>query len=833
MASSCRELSSVNLTSPPEVKTGFCLKSSLEAFREKGGPCLGNQKESTSPCNICILVDRVRPSAMSAGSVLWGWEQTILEEKLRRAGIPASEVSFESISRTVAAPTESDFNLCRERLNAVNPVVIVALDETALRFTTGKSSIWKWHLSPLDFRPGTSDKQSCGKTGSSISEGRSDNRTRKVIPSFHPDQIRKQPELGLYLELALIRSREESSSREFSRKPQRFLLNPRIEETFRILEQLRGEPHLSVDIETGRGQINTMGFAWSASDAIAINVLPDVYGPANYYKVWEAIRKLLEGPARKIYQNALYEIMCFSRYGIRTDVWHDTMLAQKFLWPELDKGLDNVGRLYTREKFWKDDGRSATATTDKKEKKDWGNIRDWPAHYSYNCKDTSNTFEACFSQREDLARRDKLELFDDYLMRLYPSVAEMCLRGLPLSSVSRDKLIGEYESKVAEDSKRLSKEINPNSPKQKLKLFKDKGYAIPKSRGAGNVWRESTDELSLKKMRLKHPEDPDIPLLLEISETQKALSSYLRVETNPFTKCIHFSMDTHGTETGRFACRKDPWDQGFNAQTIPGYAKKMIEWPEDSGRTFIQCDLKQAESRFVAYDTADTNLMAALEDPSRDIHSEVAHQIINTLGIDVSKVSKEEFKQKWRQLGKKSGHGANYAMQAPTFIENCLKEMDLVLTKKEAEAILEAYHALFPGIKRGHANIEKTLWAERRLSNPFGRERYFYSRMDASTFREAYAYRAQSTIPDVTNSLMLALWAARAEGKLDFWFHLQVHDSIVVSALRSDVDPIAEFMLDYKSWQKPLALAGGTLLIPSDVEVGPNLKELTTWKKAT
>lgn len=760
--------------------------------------------ESETPFDhpsLVILIDRARPSALSAGALLWGWELSLLEEKCRRAGFLPKEVVYESI--------HPDPDNLIVRLNRHPARVIVALDEEPLRRTAGKSSIWKWHLSPLDGIP--------------------ELRARKVIPSFHPDQVRKQPELGLYLELALRRAREESRTKEFSRKPQRFLLNPRIDDTFGILRSLHDKEFLSVDIETGRGQINTVGFAWSASDAIAVNVLPDNYGPANYHKLWEAIRVLLESPAKKIAQNALYEVMCLSRYGIRIEnIWHDTMLAQKFLWPELDKGLDNVGRLYTREPYWKDDGK--VVSSGKSEKKDWGNIRDWSAHYTYNCRDTANTFEACFEQRRDLEQRGKLPLFDNYLMRLFEPVSEMCLRGLPLDHSKRDNLQKTYEAEVTSLVSGLSDpKLNPASPKQKLALFKGKGYSVPKTRGSDGKWKESTDELSLKKMLLKNPGDKDIPLLLKIAERQKALSSYLRVETNPMTGRIHFSYDLHGTETGRFACRKDPWDQGFNAQTIPKYAKEMIAWPSESGRFFVQCDLKQAESRFVAYDTADTNLIAALEDPKRDIHSEVAMQIVQTLGIDVSDVSPEEFKQKWRQLGKKSGHGANYAMQEGTFIENVLKEMDLVLSKKEATAILEAYHALFPGIRRGHKAIEKILWNTRKLDNPFGRERYFYGRMDSTTFREAYAYRPQSSIPDVTNSLMLALWSAREESKLSFWFHAQVHDSIVVSALSSDIDPIAELMIDFKSWQKPIELSGGVLLIPTSVEVGKNLKDMQDY----
>jgi DNA polymerase I-like protein with 3'-5' exonuclease and polymerase domains len=769
-----------------------------------GDVALENQIILESP-SLVILIDRARPSALSAGQLLWGWEQSLLAEKCARAGFLPKEVVYESIY-----PNPDTLTL---RLNSYGANVIVALDEESLRVVTGKRSIWKWHLSPLD----------------AVSEL----TCRKVVPSFHPDQIRKQPELGLYLELALRRAREESGTREFNRKPQRFLLNPRIEETLSVLESLQREQYLSIDIETGRGQINTVGFAWSASDAIAINVLPESFGPANYYRLWQAIHTLLTGPSRKIYQNALYEVMCFSRYGIQTDVWHDTMLAQKFLWPELDKGLDNVGRLYTKEPYWKDDGKTVSAG--KSEKKDWGNIRDWPAHYTYNCRDTANTFEACFNQRRDIEQRGKLALFDNYLMRLFEPVSEMCLRGLPLDNSKRNNLQETYEAEVTSLVSRLSNpKLNPSSPKQKLKLFKDKGYQIPKSRGPDGKWKESTDELSLKKMLLKNPGDKDIPLLLKIAELQKALSSYIRVETNPFTKRVHYSLDICGTETLRFSCRKDPFDQGFNAQTLPSYFKPMIAWPNDLDQIFIQCDLKQAESRFVAYDTADTNLIAALEDPKRDIHSEVAHQIIQTLGIDVSGVSKEEFKKKWRQLGKKSGHGSNYAMQEGTFIENCLKEMDIILTKKEATAILEAYHALFPGIRRGHRNIEKTLWNERKLTNPLGLERYFYSRLDAATFREAYAYRPQSTIPAYVNHLMLALWRKRKEENLDFGFLLQCHDSLTLCAPRAMLEVLADFCLDVKTWAPKIKLAGGDLVIPTSVEWGKSLGEMEEYgKKAT
>ncbi len=165
----------------------------------------------------------------------------------------------------------------------------------------------------------------------------------------------------------------------------------------------------------------------------------------------------------------------------------------------------------------------------------------------------------------------------------------------------------------------------------------------------------------------------------------------------------------------------------------------MIEWSTDSGRVFIQVDLKQAESRFVAYDSCDWDLIKMLEDPSQDIHSYVAAEIFKC-SVDQVRREKASGDDSKRQLGKKSGHGANYAMQETTFMESCLKEMDLVLTKVEAKNVLDSYHRLFPGIRRWHAKIRDTVYRERKLVNPLGRTRYFYGRMDDSTFREAYAY---------------------------------------------------------------------------------------------
>ncbi len=729
---------------------------------------------------ICILTE----------SPLAGWDLNFIQEKATRVGLARTQVEYISLT-----------DLDEEALRALPHSVLVPLGDAALFRTTGLRQLSKWHLSPLDTGP--------------------EFTARKLIPSFSPKQIKADWPLGLYLELALKRAAEECSSREYVRKAKNFLLNPPLDETLALLRSLRSEPNLSVDIETGRGQINTFGFAWSASDAIAINVLPERCSAAAFFELWSHISTLLEGDARKIMQNGIYEILYCARYGIEIrNFTHDTMVANKFLWPELDKGLDNVGRLYTKEVYWKDDGRVVSSGGGRK---DWGNIRDWPKHYRYNCSDTSGTYEASVNQRADLEERGLSPLFYNYLMRLHTPLREMCLRGFPVRAEKQAALVAEYEARSSALRAELSSDLNPRSAKQKIALFKAKGYSIPKKRDKKRGGsRESVDELSLKKLRIKHPEDTDIKALLEIAKVDKALSSYLRTKTDPLDGNVRFSLDPHGTETGRWACYKDPWDRGFNAQTMTKTVKKMIGWDSTLKRTFVQIDLKQAESRFVAYDSCDSDLIRMLEDPTKDIHRYVAAEIFEC--------SEDAITHEQRQLGKKSGHGANYSMAAATFQESCLKEMNLVITKQEANKTLEAYHKLFPGIRRWHKGIRDTVYRERKLTNPIGRVRYFYGRMDDNTCREAYAYRPQSTVPDIINHLMLRLCEERSAGHLDFWLHCQTHDSIILSTT-SHLDEIAEFAIETRKWHPEIVLPAGRLIIPVSIEHGSCLGEVMKYER--
>lgn len=732
--------------------------------------------------------DAPSPAARAENRPFGGWEMRLLEQCLEKAGIPQDRVSYS--------------NLNANTLNELNKIpglqVIVCLGSRALKFVSGYKSLDKYQLSPLDTLPGFD--------------------CPKCIGSFTPKQITMQYNNRVFLVKALSRAWEGCSyAGKWERKEITYHYNNTFQESLELLDIAKNKSVLGIDIETGAGIINTFGFAWSATEGVAINTLPEKYSSEEYHLLWNKIAHVLEKPSiDKILQNNIYEAMYFSKYGIYLkNIHHDTMWAQRVLWPEFKVGLGNVARFYTNEIYWKDDGKVESS----KERKDWNNIKDWDAHFKYNVKDTTGTFEAYLGQREDIFDRGIDKFFYGYVMKLADPIVEMCSRGLPVDEQKRQEIQDSTVAEIEDVKKSLSQELNHRSFKQKQELFIGKGYKLPQKRcPKTKVYRDSVDELSMKKLRLKYPEDTDIKALLRLAKLEKSLSSYINFDYDDDAH-VRFSLIGTGTETLRFSSGTDPWGKGFNAQTIPKKSKVLFKAPE--GFVWMNVDLSQAESRYVAYATGDTTLIEMLENPDKDIHRFVAGNIFDIAPDEVS------FEQ--RQLGKKSGHGANYSMAATTFMESCLKEMDLVISRKEASHILETYHKLFPGIRMGHGETRARIKELGYLENPFGYRRYFYGRHDDNTFREAYAFEPQSTIPMITNHLMLHLLNQRTEGNLDFRLHLQVHDSLVLLCPKGKEFALMDECLNTDRWHPHIELKAGKLVIPTECETGPNLADMTTY----
>lgn len=761
--------------------------------------------EGELSARVLFVSDFQRINCAAEGKVLSEGLRNLMRSAMRRAGLLESDCSWavihprtptggKEVWRISAAERDADLAQFKAFLSTHSANVVVPLGQYCFEILTGISSLQKWQ--------------------SSVVRLKAEFEGRKAIALYHPEHCIRNYADSFYLALGCSKIRNELQSATVFEDKRTMRISPPFEDTIAYLENVVAKADkLAVDIETGQGLINTVGFAISPTEAIAIKVLPDFYPPEQHLKLWQVLARILEGEQPKILQNFIYEHTWFSRYGIsmRNTIF-DTMWAMKFLNPELEKGLDNAARLYTRWPYWKDDN------------DDWTRIQDWHRHLTYNCRDTLGTFEIYEAQSKELEARKLDKLFHGFVMQFAPVISEMCSRGLKLDPAAharlKEKLSLEQENfmRILNDEfqTRLERTVNPRSPKQVQTALKELGLKLPTKRKKGSDEEsETSDKKALVKLRKKYPKEPVLPALIGLSAANKQLSSYVNFSYDNQNMKVYYQLDGCGTETGRWAGYNSGWGDGFNPQTVPKNVRNCFI--AEPGKTLIQIDLAQAESRYVAWESPEPKLMQMLSD-GEDVHKYVAGRIFKK---PAEIVSKQE-----RQLGKKAGHAANYSVGPRTFAEACLVEMNHYIDESEAKYIIETYFDVFPGIRSRQVNIRKEVSTKRCLRTPIGRERYFYGRMDDSTFREAYAYCPQSTIPDITNHLMLKFWENREY--LDVEFLLQVHDSLLLQAPPERVGEIAELAKDLKAWHPKIVLAGGELLIPVEVEVGERWGSMET-----
>jgi DNA polymerase-1 len=748
---------------------------------------------------IVILTESPSYNDLAAKRPLSDFTGKLLFNQFMKAGVPRSRIRVESLYERMP-PARKSYLLdplerrfweadCIERLSKLRPWVLVPLGEECLKFATGLSGIGKWHLSILKAQEGLGGV--------------------KTIPLLSPEYIQKVFKEIPFLTFGASRIAEESKfegirnvERNFTVKTERE--SGDVQEFVRWMHDRQDREWLSLDIETSQGHITCIGFSTDPREAICIPTLPRDYEAEEFFFLWSEIAKFLGSGSKKVGQNLIYDSTYLSKYGVRIkNIYHDTMICQKFLHPELPMGLDTIARLYSKEPYWKDEG------------KNWGMGQDVSALYFYNCKDVAVTLECALAQRNDLKMRGLEDLFYKEQMQYTKGIQEMCWSGLRIDESKREELrsqlvsqLESYGTSLQSEARRvMGKEINPRSPQQVKELLKAYGYRLPTKDG-----QETSNKEALLKLRLKDPESKILTPLIQISEANKRISSYIDYENDPDHR-VRYSLYNHKTESGRWAGGLDPWGRGFNVQTIPSELKGQFCASE--GSILVEIDLKQAESRFVAWDGPVPKLIEMYKS-GIDIHRFVAsHPLLFNKPMDA--IQKEE-----RQLGKKVGHAANYDVGPATMANSCLIEMDLVLSVNRAEKMLAGYHQIFDGaIRKWHQKIQEELQRSKKLKTPMGYERYFYDRIGPDLYREAYAYRPQNTVVAVINKLLRHLF-----GKNQITLLAQIHDALLLETPHDNLKQVIQLVKDQDSWNPTMILSGGDFRIPVEMKAGNSWKSM-------
>jgi uracil-DNA glycosylase len=228
-------------------------------------------------------------------------------------------------------------------LREVNPNIIVALGGTA-----------SWAI----LRDGRISKLRGAVADSPILAG------QKVLPTFHPSYLLQGSYSDRYVTvLDLQKARRESEFPEIRRPQRTIYTDPLLQELNWFLSTyIRDARRLAVDIETRADRITCIGFA-PATDVALVVPFEDMRKPGGNYwstaeeeiKAWAWVRKVLDLPMEKVFQNGLFDMHRLWRtYGIPVrNAAHDTMLLHHALMPESPKALSYLGSIYTDESAWK------------------------------------------------------------------------------------------------------------------------------------------------------------------------------------------------------------------------------------------------------------------------------------------------------------------------------------------------------------------------------------------------------------------------------------------------------------------------------------------------
>lgn len=229
----------------------------------------------------------------------------------------------------------------KEELSIVRPNLVVALGGKASWALLGTSSISKIRgtVAPCTAVPGL-----------------------KALATYHPSYLFQVWSDRPVVLADLAKAKRESEFPEFRRPERTVIVNPTLAELAAWIDETiaLASPLVSCDIETVRGQIESIGFARSRSEAIVCPFI--LREPFRSY--WshsgeervarELCQRMLSSGLALLGQNFLYDMQYLLREGFRMrNVAADTMLRHHAIYPELQKGLGFLGSIYSNEPAWK------------------------------------------------------------------------------------------------------------------------------------------------------------------------------------------------------------------------------------------------------------------------------------------------------------------------------------------------------------------------------------------------------------------------------------------------------------------------------------------------
>lgn len=589
---------------------------------------------------------------------------------------------------------------------------------------------------------------------------------------------------------------------------------------------------IAVDIETKQEHLTIDCIGYSAAyigehNTVCIHscVLPldSMYAVTMMRKMnWE-----LKAP--KVLQNGKYDCLYLARWSAPLYAYmYDTVNMFHCWYCELPKDLGFITAFFVKKvQYWKD----LSKTSDRYE------------YFKYNALDTYGTLLAAMEWLLQAPQWAK----DNYLME-FPIVfpAHLCeLTGIKRDEIRRKRAEAVYTRKIEQNNITLSKLVgtypaifNVNSAPQNT--------ALRKILGCADI--TSSDEKNLKKIGERHPLNKRITnKILDLRGDRKLVSTYLG-PGKELDGRILYSINPHGTDTGRIASRESAFWCGLQVQNIPRGDSVKQTLVSDPGFRLAECDSSKAETWDTAYVAGDKALIAAVNSV-QDFHSVNASAFFGVPYSEIYDDTKGKAKdKKLRDLSKRVNHGANYLMGKQVLLDTMGKE-DVWKAKRMLKLptswglldvtgyLLEQFHKTYPYLSKVYyPSVVQEVVKTRMISGAQGWTRYCFASPDKNKrdLNSYVAHKSQSENAMRLNRAFMKVFyeiALNPKYKDNFKLLAQIHDSILFQ-FRIGHEYLVELVKS--CMELPVTVKGAdgvvrTYTVPADVKMGKDNRGSYRW----
>lgn len=557
----------------------------------------------------------------------------------------------------------------------------------------------------------------------------------------------------------------------------------------------------------------TTGFDYFGDRVVGVGLCAEphraYYIPTNISGAKDALRGLLENPAvEKVGHNIKFDIQMMRHEGVEVAgfCW-DTMIMHYLLEPDGRHSMNHLSQTllgYQPIEIESLIGRGA-----KQLSMDRVAVELVAPYCAEDADVTLQLFDKLLPRLKEVGAEELYRTIEEPLIR---TLADMEREGVRVDCERLAAYAQELNGRmgaIEEEIRSLAgvADLNVNSSRQLGVVLFEK-LKIDSKPKKTKTKQYSTEEEYLTFLADRHP---IVPLILEYRGIKKLLSTYveaLPLLVNPATGHIHTSYNQAVAATGRLSSTNP------NLQNIPvrdelGKPIRKAFVASDENHILLAADYSQVELRLMAHMSGDEAMIEAFRS-GEDIHRDTASHLFH--------IAPEEVTSDQRRKAKTANFGIIYGISAFGLRQRMGGEMSM----GEAKEIIEGYFRSYPQVKE---YIDRTIMEAKGcgyVQTIFSRRRYLPDINSANANVRSLAERnainapLQGSAADIIKIAMVGVARRLKEEGLRSKLILQVHDELIVDALRSEKERVKEIL---RQEMESVAQRAG-LLVPLTVDVG-------------